>query len=293
MSSPMTPLILLTEWVHSRVAGPSSSWFDDRLAALRQDAIERDLVIALGLVPRKLGKGDLALSAEELDRARAARDGWDPRDWTIDQAARLALLLARGDQDAQGLHAQLEQLFGGADVGEQICLYRGLPLYPEQPLYLSRAREGARTNMRAVFEAVAHRNPYPAERFDENAWNHLVLKALFVGSALHPIIGLDRRANAELASMLRDYAHERWAAGRPVSHELWRCVGRFGGPQALADLERVAATGSEVERAAAALALADSGSADAGALLERAAPDAAKRIHRGELSWQALARATA
>ena len=45
----------------------------------------------------------------------------------------------------------------------------------------------------------------------------MVLKALFVESTLHPIQGLDARANEALAHMLCDYAHERWAAGRPVS----------------------------------------------------------------------------
>ena len=97
--------------------------------------------------------------------------------------------------------------------------------------------------MRAVFEAVAHRSPYPKEQFAENRWNHMVLKALFVGSALHPIQGLEERANPTLARMLCDYAHERWAAGRPVSPELWRCVGPHADAEALADLQRVLATG--------------------------------------------------
>ena len=39
--------------------------------------------------------------------------------------------------------------------------------------------------------------------------------------------------------MLRDYAHERWAAGRPVAPELWRCVGPFAEGAALDDLARV------------------------------------------------------
>ena len=68
--------------------------------------------------------------------------------------------------------------------------YRGLPLYPDASLHEARAREGLRSAMRPIFEAVAHANPYPAERFDEPGWNQMVLKALFIGSTLAPIQGL-------------------------------------------------------------------------------------------------------
>ena len=120
----------------------------------------------------------------------------------------------------------------------------------------AQAAEGTRTNMRAVFEAVAHRSPYPNEQFAENRWNHMVLKALFVGSALHPIQGLDARANPSLARMLCDYAHERWAAGRPVSPSCGAASGRTPTPRRWRDLQRVLATGDASERKAAALALA-------------------------------------
>ena len=56
--------------------------------------------------------------------------------------------------------------------------------------------------MRSVFEALAHNNPYPFEQFDENRWNHLVLKALFIGSKLHPMQGLGQRAVRGAASVL-------------------------------------------------------------------------------------------
>ena len=112
-----------------------------------------------------------------------------------------------------------------------------------------------RSSVKPIFEAVAHRNPYPAEFFDEGAWNQMVLKALFIDSTLAPIQRLDERANPDLAEMLIDYAHERWAAGRPVSAELWRCVGPYAGERALADLERVLSTGTPEERAAAKAAL--------------------------------------
>ena len=51
--------------------------------------------------------------------------------------------------------------------------------------------------------------------------------------------------------MLGDYAHERWAAGRPVSPELWRCVGPFASGALLDDLARVLDSGTPPERAAA------------------------------------------
>jgi HEAT repeat protein len=90
-----------------------------------------------------------------------------------------------------------------------------------------------------------------------------------VGSALDPMVGLDRRANATLARMLGDYAHERWAARRPVSPELWRCVGPFATGRLLADLEHLLESGSPAERAAAVLALKGANDPEASRLLER------------------------
>jgi hypothetical protein len=142
--------------------------------------------------------------------------------------------------------------------------------------------------MRPVFEAVAHRNPYPKEWFDENAWNQLVLKALFIGTTLDPIQGLDERTNPRLARMLCDYAHERWAAGRPVSPELWRCVGPHADDAALEDLARVLETGSGEERKAAALALTSCPRPEAKALLARY-PELEGSIARGEIRWAAFA----
>jgi hypothetical protein len=282
----LAPKNLLQGWLARQLSELALAWLGEQLERLSGDVRDRDLYVVLGLVPRKLGKADLELGDADLETAGKARPGWDPRGWSIDQGARILVLLHAGGSDARFV-TRFGQLCRTADVAEAIAFYRGLPLYPDPPLLEAQAAEGTRTNMRAVFEAVAHRSPYPKEQFAENRWNHMVLKALFVGSALHPIQGLDERANPALARMLCDYAHERWAAGRPVSPELWRCVGRFADAEALADLQRVLATGGAIERRAGALALAACPDAKASELLGQA-PDLAEAVARGELSWDNL-----
>jgi hypothetical protein len=280
-------IAILRTWVARRSTADGQHWFDEQVAKLSSAPTEKDVYLALGYVTRRLGKQDLDLSQEDLAIAQAARPGWIPSDWSVDQATRVAFVLASFNGDDANFQVRIEQLFRTADIGELIAFYRALPLYPAPKLHVSRAREGARSGMQPIFEAVAHRNPYPREEFDENAWNHMVLKALFIGSKLDPIQGLDERANPRLMRMLCDYAHERWAAGRPVSPELWRCVGRFADDAALTDLGRVLETGSLAERQAAALALTASTSSRAGNLLARV-PELARGAAAGKPDWAAI-----
>lgn len=264
----MTAEALLQQCLDRRLDAAGAQWLRECVAALAEGGTDRDLYRWVSLVARQLGKAPLAPDAAALAAAADARPGWDPAPWTVDQAARVRLLLApRADGDT--FVRRLDQLCATADVDELVAFYRGLPVYPDPPRHRLRAAEGVRTNMRVVFEAVAHRNPYPAEQLPEEAWNQMVLKALFVGSRLDPIVGLDRRANPALARMLGDYAHERWSAGRPVSPELWRCVGPFAAGPLLTDLGRVLDTGAPPERAAAVLALRSAADARARVLLDR------------------------
>ena len=282
-----TPVDLLQTWV-ARQAGDAADWFADGMNGLTQGGPERALHIVLGFAPRRLGKADLQLSAADLAAADAAYPGWDPSGWSIDGAARVAALLAyKGNRPFAETFKDLRRT---SDVAEMIALYRGLPLYPDADALHFEVGEGLRSNLKPVFEAIAHNNPFPRDHFDDHRWNHMVLKALFVGSELAPITGLDDRANPELARILRDYAHERWAADRPVSPELWRCVGPFADADALADLKRALDEGG-AGRKGAALALAASPHPDAAALLQGTAEAAA--IADGALTWATLTAETA
>jgi hypothetical protein len=275
----------LKKWLRRQLNDVQFAWLENSLGELA-DGRERDLHVVMGLAPRRLGKADLKLSADDLASADAARSGWDPRHWTVDDAARILALLeysAATDRFPE----TFMRLCRTAEVGEAIALYRGLPLYewPEQLEW--QAGEGLRTSMRAVFEAIAHRSPYPKEIFSEERWNQMVLKALFIGSSLSPIRGLDERRNPALARTLCDYAHERWAAGRPVTPELWRCVGPFAAGEMVGDLERLASSDDDQERRAAALALSISPDDQASEVLKRL-PAEAMMVQAGTLSWDTL-----
>jgi len=285
----MTPADLLGQWLAGRLPAGAAAWLASGSERLRAGAADRDLYLLTSLVARHVGKEPLALTDAELKAASASRPGWDPRDWTLDQAARIYLLLASTSDGAE-MCRRLDRLCSAADIGELVAFYRGLPLYPDQPLYALRAAEGVRSNMRVVFEAVAHRNPYPSEQFGEPAWNQLVLKALFVGSPLDPIVGLDARRNATLARMLCDYAHERWAASRPVNPESWRCVGPFAAGPVLEVVRHLFERGTATEQQAAALALREATDPEAARLLE-SHPALARNAREGNLNWERLAAA--
>ncbi len=282
------PVDLLQRWLDRQLDGPPAAWLAAQVAHLAGEHSDRDLYVGVGLVPRKLGKADLALTAEDHADAAAACAGWDPTDYSVDQAARLLLLLTASHR-GEAFDAAFYELWRTADVGEQVTFYRGLPLYPDPARYLWRATDGCRTNIKAVFEAIAHRNPYPAAHFDEVAFNQLCLKALFVGARLHPIQGLDGRHNGALARMMTDYAFERWAASRPVSWELWRCVGPYPDDRCLQALARAVADPDPQTRRAAALACHLSHVPAATALVAGASDDTREALASGALTWAALA----
>jgi len=280
------PRRLLREWLLRQLEPERGAWLEAQLATLQEDPSDEALDIALGMIPRRLGKAGLALADADLAAAGKAVPGWDPRGWGVAEAARI-LVLASLPAAGKPFAARFRALCRTADVAELVTLYRGLPLYPDPAALEEQVGEGLRSNMRVVFEAIAHRNPYPKAHFDDHRWNHMVLKALFIGSALAPIQGLDERANPQLARIMCDFAHERWAASRPVPFEIWRCVGPFAEGQALEDLARVLERGEARERRAAALALAASPDRRAAELLG-AVPQLAGEISGKRLTWATL-----
>ncbi len=263
----------------------ASAWLAEACA---KAGTERELFLAFALAPRRVGRAQVRQDQRLIDEAGVV-PGWQPWRWTLDQVARARLLLAMPEAGPQALLRTLDRLFASAGLQELVALYQALPLLPHAPQLTGRAAEGIRSSMQAVFEAVALDNPYPQAHLDEPAWNQMVLKCLFVGASPARVVGLDARGNPRLMRMLLGYAHERWAAKRPVDPELWRCVGRFADADALKDLAKVLGSIDRREREAGALALLENGSAEARRLLD-AASQLAEAAAGGHLSWELIAK---
>lgn len=279
---------VVKQYLYNVVAGQGSgravSWLDKILEQLVDNGTEKQFYLAFSATPRFTGKELLSWSAEKLKEADRLRKGWNPQGWTTDQATRVLLVLSLPHQNPEEYFRILNLVFSAAEVGELTALYLSLPVLPYPERHRERASEGIRSNMGVVFEAVALRNPYPADHLPEEAWNQLVMKAVFVGAPLGQIYGLDERANSRLAYTLSDFAHERWAAGRPVSPELWRLVGPFVDEQILPDMKRLFNSDDPVQHQAAALACSRSVLPEARGLLA-SRPELQARVESGNLSW--------
>ena len=282
------PVALIRGWLATRLPEDALRWLDAQVEIIASGAKPQQLGMSIGLAPRKVGKADLDLSPAKHAEGQSVRAGLDTSGWSLDQAARILLILATTDDGADAFVARIDRIFSSAEIGEHIALLRGLPLYPHASRLLPYAAEGVRSAMQPIFEAVAHRNPYPRENFSDAQWNQMVVKTLFIGSTLNPIQGLDERRNPELARMLVDYAAERKAAGRTISPELWRCVAPFASEHDVQTLSDILRGGTRAERIGAALALSECPLPSARAALSSEAEISAA-IQKNGLTWASLA----
>ena len=88
------PQTLLQSWLCRQLAEPALDWLEQKKSLLTADTFRaRDLYAVIGLIPRKLGKAPLMFEEADLLAADQTRPGWNPEGMTVDEAARLLILL--------------------------------------------------------------------------------------------------------------------------------------------------------------------------------------------------------
>ncbi|MEZ6013584.1 MAG: EboA domain-containing protein [Planctomycetota bacterium] len=279
----------------TRLDARAAEWLAARERELAAAPPAAKLAEALSLASRFAPRRPLAPTEAERAAAGVALDGWNPERWTCLEALRVALILAYAECADAALPATLEECFRYADEGELCALYRSLQFLPDGARFAWRSGEGCRTNMGTVFQANACDTGFPARYYDEIAWRQMCVKSIFTGAPLWRVHGLDGRVDSELTRMVLDGAEERRSAGRPISPELWLCVGPFDEARAKRAIAAEIEAGPGPGRTAAILALGRLRATDdlqrlAGSADEDIA-SAARRALAGEhtqSAWRAL-----
>jgi hypothetical protein len=88
-----TPADLLMAWIGRRASPEALAWLESKQAEVARDPAPRVFAAAFGALVRRMGKTELALVPADLAAAEAARPGWRAAGLTVNQAARIVLLL--------------------------------------------------------------------------------------------------------------------------------------------------------------------------------------------------------
>jgi hypothetical protein len=180
------------------------------------------LETAFAEASRRVGTAPLALTdAETMALARVGVE-WPVAAWCLDDVVRVAALLLVAQRVSAEVEGFILRRRHSGDARQRAALMRALPLLPDARQWVAIAIEARRGDVRAVLEALACDNPYPALHFHEVHFDDLVLAALDADLPLARIVGLAERVTERLAAAAARVAATRRAAGRRPPPELWR-----------------------------------------------------------------------
>lgn len=232
-----TGTVELKERLRARAPAEGLEWLEEKISA--QDPAV--VAVAFPAVGRRLGRGP-------LDPDRSPDDVHAP---TVDDAGRTLLLASLGCGAAE----EVADLYRHGDAAEKRGVLRALSYLEVGEAGMPVVEDALRANDTRLIAAAM--GPYAVERLSDEALAQAVLKCVFVGVPIAPIEGLEGRATPEMSRMLAGYAHERIAAGRDITPEVWPLIGKHPPREELEAMERELDHPVEARRRAAEKALAE------------------------------------
>ena len=258
-------------------------WIDEKLDTIIGGSSTRDLYLVYSLLASKLSSDQPLIYSFENELSTYLKK----HAATELEIGRLYLLVQVLEAKPDFFSVPILNIIQIADKEELITFLKYLVLLPNTSFFKPSAVEALRTNIGPVFDAIALNNPYPQLYFNEQEWNQMYLKAVFIQRKLEDIIGIDERANPDLARIISDYAHERWAASRTIEPYFWRPVAKFLNETLLSDMERLLKSDNSAENKVAALCCSYSENPMAKSLLLNY-PDLHQQIKENKLRWDTL-----
>lgn len=276
--------IQLSKIIESNVDIVAKNWLADKIDTIIQSKSTKDLYLTYSLIASKFSLDndfDTSEVTDDLKEYIQIQNG------NIQQIGRMYLLIKVLEANEDFFNPKVANIIEVADTSELETFLKFLVWLPNAVTYKMVAVEALRTNISTIFNAIAHHNPYPTRFFDDQQWNQMYLKTAFMQGDLSAILDIDERANKDLARIISDYAHERWAAGRDIDPDFWRPVAKFIGAVLLEDMDRLLKSKNSIENRAAALCCYYSENQDAIKLLS-GHQKLIQQIENTALSWETI-----
>lgn len=274
----------LSEIIENKFSQENKNWFKEKVALISATKSTKDLYLTYSLLASKIKNKEalelLESNSEVVNYLKTKRA-------SLLEIARIYLLVAVLEFDSGFFESKVANVIQVADSGELETFLKFLVFLPNAENYKNVAVDALRTNIVSVFDAIALNNPYPELYFTNKEWNQMYLKAAFLERNLNEIQAVDVKANKDLARIISDYAHERWAAGRNIDPYFWRPVTEFLDENLLNDIKSLLNNENPLVNKAAALCCFYSGTIAAKKLLGNY-PALIKLIENKELSWETL-----
>lgn len=260
-------------------------WYSEKISEIIDKRSAKDLYLFYSVLGRRIDKDANVLNgvSEQLEEKAIHLDSIN-----ILELSRVVVLIQILEADEVFFSTKVSKLIEVADTNELIAFLKYLVYLPNATKYKKVGVEALRTNIETVFRAIALNNPYPSLYFNDQEWNQMYLKAAFMQLDLSKILDIEKRANRDLARIVSDYAHERWAASRAIDPYFWRPVSKFIKEDAiLNDMEHLLESKNKAENYAAALCCLESEYEKASLLLSNY-PKIAAEIKNKSINWNNL-----
>ncbi|MGY6648584.1 EboA domain-containing protein [Wenyingzhuangia sp. IMCC45574] len=238
---------MLKEIIYKKLSNDEVHWLDQKIAAIKEDQSGKQFILTYSLIFRFITNEVLTWNDDEIDYIQSIYPSFDKETWNKHGLCRVLIMQQLSTTSNNSI---LQLLITTASFKEQIDLYKSLFFLENAKELTFLMEDGIRTNATDVLEAIALNNPFGATFLTEDAWNQLVLKAIFTERPLYKIYGLNERKNEKLALILNDFIHERWSAGRDISPEVWQLLRGYNNKLILGTAQKALSTATELEKKA-------------------------------------------
>ncbi|HEA29384.1 MAG TPA: hypothetical protein ENH91_05230 [Leeuwenhoekiella sp.] len=260
----------------------AQEWLKDKTKKILEEESSREFFLTYTLLAQKVTAEPIKFKGEtEVENYLKKQEA------NVLEIARIYFLNTILTANTAVFTPQVAKIIQVADAKELETFLKYLLFLPQLEAFKMVAVDALRTNIASVFDALALYNSYPAEYFEDKQWNQMFLKAAFMQRPLQHIVQVDQRANEDLARIISDYAHERWAAGRDIDPYFWRPVAGFINETLLRDMQRLLASDNSAARKAAALCCHKSENQEAKKLLVNY-PELYQLAESDKLNWNTI-----